>query len=204
MKLWSRILKSELQRMVDKWFSFLARQSGDCWLLLCCIFCIQFQMDGTSECCGLRIQSRHVHSSSLLPVFKMCIVAIQKLKNEKIVFYAYLRQEQTIFSKSSFIKHTLPVSSEIIKTTQVFCMIWQQVGPHIPRCLGQQVLVTPHFILWARVTLTLLAWAALPSLDTGHSQGTSPHPRVRRPISTLYLSFLYYTYIQFSIFVYQL
>ena len=44
----------------------------------------------------------------------MCIVAIQKLKNEKIVFYAYLRQEQTIFSKGSFMKHTLPDSSEII------------------------------------------------------------------------------------------
>ena len=73
-----------------------------------------------------------------------------------------------------------PVSQEIIRATQVFCMIWQQVGPNIPRCPGQQVLVTPHFILWARVTLTL-PWAALPSLDTGHSQGTSPHPEYAGP-----------------------
>ncbi len=130
--------------MADKWFSFLARQSGDCWLLLCCIFCIQFQMDGTSECCGLRIQSRHGHSSSLLPVFKMCIVAIQKLKNEKIVFYASLRQEQPICTKSSFLKQQnfyqyLSLQNDII------CMIWHQVGPNVP---GWLVLVTPHFILW--------------------------------------------------------
>ena len=101
----------------------------------------------------------------------------------------------------SFIKHTLPVSSEIIKTTQVFCMIWQQVGPHIPRCLGQQVLVTPHFILWARVTLTLLAWAALPSLDTGHSQGTSPHPEYAGP-SLLSIRVSYTILISSSLYLY--
>ena len=98
-----------------------------------------------------------------------------------------------------------PVSQEIIRTTQVFCMIWQQVGPNIPRCPGQQVLVTPHFILSPRdPDLTRLSCTA----ESRHRPLTRniPTPRVRRPISTLYLcwSFLYYTYIQFSRFVFQL
>ena len=203
MKLWSRILKSELQRMVDKWFSFLARQSGDCWLLLCCIFCIQFQMDGTSECCGLRIQSRHGHSSSLLPVFKMCIVAIQKLKNEKIVFYAYLRQEQTIFSRFLHKTHftwlfrnhlNYPgILRDLTTGWSTYCPVPGPPGA----CYSPFYPVSP-----SDPDLTRLSCTA----ESRHRPLTRniPTPRVRRPISTLYPSFLYYTYIQFSIFVYQL
>ena len=194
--------------MVDKWFSFLARQSGDCWLLLCCIFCIQFQMDGTSECCGLGIQSRHGHSSSLLPVFKMCIVAIQKLKNEKIVFYAYLRQEQTIFSKGSF-TNTLtnkPVSRNHQSHTGILHDLttgWSKYSPVPGQAAG--ACYSPFYPVSPRdPDLTRLSCTA----ESRHRPLTRniPTPRVRRPISTLYLcwSFLYYTYIQFCRFVFQL